>query len=128
MSAKQRHATGRKQVALASETTFSKRASFGFARRFTLFPECHFFRHTRGCDHERPAMASFAVAQSPAGHEHLTVIVTFSLPANVIVRPCVLIMFRARRQPSTCQYRRSHAILARHAHGTVNSRHGYAPR
>ena len=41
-------------------------------------------------------MVSFAVAQSLAGHEHLTVIVTFSLPAIVIVRPCVHIMSRAR--------------------------------
>lgn len=41
-------------------------------------------------------MASFAIAQSLAGREHLTVIVTFSLPAIVIVRPCFQIMSRAR--------------------------------
>jgi len=41
-------------------------------------------------------MASYAVAQSLAGHKHLTVIVTFSLPATVIVRPCVHIMSPAR--------------------------------
>ena len=97
MSAKQRHWTKASIPSLWLQNPHSASGLRSASHRDSHFSlSVIFFRHARGCDHERPAMASFAVAQSLAGHEHLTVIVTFSLPANVLVRPCVHIMFRAR--------------------------------
>jgi hypothetical protein len=69
-----RHPAGRKQTvpALASEPTRSAAHSDS---HFSLISECHFFV-TVWVRARRPATASFAVAQSLAGHDYLTVILT----------------------------------------------------
>jgi hypothetical protein len=75
-----RHPAGRKQTvpALASESTSSAAHSDS---HFSLMSECHFFV-TVWVRARRPATASFAVAQSLAGHGYLTVILTFLASRN----------------------------------------------
>jgi hypothetical protein len=75
-----RHPAGRKQTvpALASEPIRSAAHSDS---HFSLMSECYFFV-TVWVRARRAGMASFAVAQSLAGHDYLTVIVTFLASRN----------------------------------------------